>query len=319
MQAILIYNPQAGNTSDLTPDDILNALRQAGFDPVYLPTTQEIELDTVLANAKGLVVVAGGDGSIRAVAIRLLGREARIAPLPMGTANNIARLLGLDAEPLKIIAGLADPMERNLDLGRVNTPQGQSYFLEAMGMGAFADILERYNVEDGKSVGRAVKTVLETLNGYEPKFFQIKGDGQDFSGSYFLCEVMNIPTVGFHYMLAPKAEPDDGLLDLVLFHGNQRENYIRFMTAVLTGTFENLPEVTIQRVHQMEIAWRGFPVHLDGGMLPGLNGREEKSETAEQEKMELLDASKLDLQVELLPQAVHFLIPKGTTMPKKNE
>lgn len=319
MQAILVYNPQAGNASDLTPDDILNALRQAGFDPVYVPTSQENELDVVLADAEGLVVVAGGDGSIRAAAIRLLGRDARIVPLPMGTANNITRLLGLDAKPLEIIAGLADPVERNLDMGQVITPQGPNYFLEAMGMGAFADILERYNVEEGKSLGRAIKTVLETLNGYEPKFFQINVDGQDFSGSYFLCQVMNTPTLGFHYMLAPKAEPDDGFLDLVLFQGNQRENYIKFMTAVLTGTFENLPEVTIQRIRQMEIAWRGFPVHLDGGMLPGLDRQKEKTDATAGKEPELRDASKLDLRVELIPQAVHFLLPKGITTAKKNE
>ncbi len=109
METTLIYNQQAGNTTQPGPDQILEALRQVGFDPVYRPTETEEELDDVLAQAKDLVVVAGGDGSVRAVAIRLLGRNIRITPLPMGTANNLARTLALPANPLKIIAGLSDP------------------------------------------------------------------------------------------------------------------------------------------------------------------------------------------------------------------
>lgn len=310
MQTTLIYNPQAGNKANLTPDEILEALRQAGYAPAYSPTSTEEDIDRTLTGAKDLVVVCGGDGSIRAVATRLLDRDIRIAPLPLGTANNIGRMLGLNGKPLEIIAGLADPVERAVDIGHVTTPQGPNYFIEAMGIGMFADVMEKYNPEDGKSVRRGVKTLLETLNGYQPKFFHINVDGQDFSGSYFLCEVMNLPTVGFHYALAPKAEPDDGLFDLVLIHANQRESYIKFMRAVLTRTLESLPDVSIQRGRKLEIAWRGFALHLDGEVVTGLNWLEDHRVDSQKEDPELLDVEKPYLHVEMIPQAVHFLVPK---------
>ena len=82
MQATLIYNPNAGTTAQLSPDKLLEALRQAGYDPIYAPTLQEEDLNNALSEAKDLVVVAGGDGSIRAAAIRLLGRGIPIVPLP---------------------------------------------------------------------------------------------------------------------------------------------------------------------------------------------------------------------------------------------
>ena len=44
----------------------------------------------MLARAKGLVVAAGGDGTVRAVALRLLGRDVPVAILPMGTAGAFA-------------------------------------------------------------------------------------------------------------------------------------------------------------------------------------------------------------------------------------
>ena len=314
METTLIYNPQAGSTSKLLPDEILKALRQAGHNPTYSATATEKDLDELLAKAKGFVVVAGGDGSIRAVATRLLGRNISIVPLPLGTANNIARMLALTGAPLEIIAGLADPIERDMDIGRVVTPQGTEYFLEAMGIGAFADVMEKYKPEDGKSISRGIDTILKTLNGYQSKFFHINVDGEDFSGSYFLCEVMNTPTVGFHFMLAPEARPDDGLFDLVLIHANQPESYLKFMKGVLTGTLESLPEVSIHRGRTLEIAWRGFPLHLDGTVIAGLNGAAEVDNLSQMDEPALLDVSKPYLQVELIPKAVHFLVPKTTTI-----
>jgi diacylglycerol kinase family enzyme len=309
MHATLIYNPQAKNASNLTPEQILEALRQAGYDASYTPTSKEEDLDGVLENAKDLVVVAGGDGSIRAVATRLLKRNTKIVPLSMGTANNIARTLALNGNPQEIIAGLVDPVERTLDIGCVTTPQGTDYFLEAMGIGMFADILERYNPEDGKSIARSIQSLLQTLNDYQPKFFHVNVDGQDLSGSYILFEIMNTPTMGYHYLLAPDAKPDDGLFDLVLVHAKQREKYVTFIKSVLTGTLERLPEVSIQRGRKLEIAWRGFPLHIDGEVIEGKewvanNGSSSMDEPG------LLDVAKPYLGVEILPQAIHFLVPK---------
>jgi diacylglycerol kinase family enzyme len=309
MQATFIHNPQARSTSKLPVDEVLQALKQIGYSPTLFTTSTEEELDRALENAQDLVVVAGGDGSIRAVAIRLLERNIRIAPLPLGTANNLARMLGVSGTPLEIIAGLANPVERDMDMGRVVTPQGVEYFLEAMGIGAFADVMEKYNPQEGKSLTRGVGTLLNTLNGYQPKFFHINLDGQDLSGSYFMCEVMNTPTVSFRVTLAPDARSDDNLLDLVLIHANQRESYLKLMSGILGGTLVDLPEVSAIRGHTLEIAWRGFPLHLDGTVLASLNWEEEENDPAQMGDPYLLDVEKPYLQVELMPKAVHFLIP----------
>ncbi len=313
METTLIYNLQAGSTSKLTTEEILEALRQVGHNATYTPTSTEEELEQVLANAKELVVVAGGDGSIRAVAIRLLGRNIRIVPLPMGTANNITRMLALSANPLEIIAGLADPMERDMDMGRVVTPDGVEYFLEAMGIGMFADVMEKYNPEDGKSIPRGIETILSTLNDYQPKFFHVNVDGEDLSDSYLMCEVMNTPTLSFHVTLAPDARADDGLFDLVLIHAKQRESYLNFMKGILMGTLESLPDVSIHRGRSLEIAWRGFPLHLDGTVLANLNWEEDDDQPSAMDEPNLLHVSKPYLQVELVPKAIHFLVPRTTT------
>lgn len=311
MQTILIYNQQARNTAQLEPDEILEAIHKVGFDPIYYPTATEKDLDHALAEAKDLVVVAGGDGSLRAVAIRLLGKNVRITPLPMGTANNIARMLTRTANPMEIIAGLADPVERDLDIGCVRTAHGPAYFLEAMGIGVFADGMKKYDPENGKSIIRSLRSAMETVNEYQPKFFHLYLDGEDLSGSYLLVEVMNTPTLGLRYRLAPEARPDDGLFDLVMIHASQRENYLRFLAGVLMENLENLPAVSIQRGRKMEVAWRGFPLHLDGEVLDGLTWKE-KEDSVEVDELNSHDVAGPYLQVELMPKAVHFLVPRAS-------
>ncbi len=312
MQATLIYNPNAGSISQVSPDKLLDALKQAGYDPIYVPTLQENDLDQVLAQAKDLVVVCGGDGSIRSAAIRLLGTDVRIAPVPMGTANNLCRMLGLNGRPVDILADLADPIERDINIWRVTTPYGADYFLEAMGFGSGADAMEKYNPEEGKSIRRGIQTMLQTLNGYQPKFFHINADGQDFSGSYFLCEVMNTPTVGHHFVLAPEARPDDGLFDLVLIHASQRLSYLKLVKAVFTRTVGRLPEVSVYRGSKLEIAWRGFPLHLDGTVIAGLDGVDVLGSPFHNQEPELLDVAKPVIRVELAPEMVHFCVPRKT-------
>ena len=311
MQTILIYNPQAGIASNPGPNEILQGLRAAGYKPEYVVTSSVVELEKALTRAEDLVVVAGGDGTLRAVATRLLDRDVRIAPVPIGTANNVARMLALTGGPLDIIAGLADPVERALDIGCMRTPDGPGYFLEAMGIGIFADILKKYDPGVGKSIPRGIHSMMETLTEYLPKFFHVDLDGEDLSGSYFLFEVMNTPTLGFRFVLAPDAQADDGLFDLILIHANERDSYLKFMTSILTGSLDRLPTVSVKRGRKLEIAWRGFPLHLDEEVVDGSRWPREDN-PIQTDKPNSLDVSGPFLQVEIMHQAVRFLVPRTT-------
>lgn len=313
MKTTLIYNPQSGTGFNPGPDEIMNTLRQIGYEPNHIATASELDLDRALANVQGLVVVAGGDGTIRAVATRLLGSNVKIAPLPMGTANNIARTLKLIARPLEIVAGLADPIERTIDIGCVETPDGPVYFLEAMGIGAFADVLKRYDPRNGKSIARSIQSILDTMADYQPKFFHLNLDGEDLSGSYLLVEIMNTPTLGLRYMLAPNAEADDGLFDLVLIHAHERDNYLKFMAGTLMGNLESFPAISIQRGRELEIAWRGFPMHVDGEVVSDAGWIERYASSVKMDNSNPLDVPEPSLKVEVVPGAIHFLVPKSTT------
>jgi hypothetical protein len=98
-------------------------------------------------------------------------------------------------------------------------------------------------------------------------------------------------------------------LDLVLIHASQRENYLRFVAGVLTGSLEDIPAVSKLRGSQVEIAWRGFPLHLDGEIVERLPWKEEEGNTPADDA-NALDVAGPYLQVKLIPKAVHFLVPR---------
>src|SRR5687768_4431875 len=96
MQATLIINPNSGGAEQVKPEELIQALQEAGYEPVLKATNSEEELDTALNGIRDLVVSAGGDGTFRAVATRLLGKKVFLTHLPLGTANNVGHSLGIE-------------------------------------------------------------------------------------------------------------------------------------------------------------------------------------------------------------------------------
>ncbi|MGH7581435.1 MAG: diacylglycerol/lipid kinase family protein, partial [Gemmatimonadales bacterium] len=92
MRTTLVYNPSAGDEQH-AGKQLVERLDAAGYDARLVSDRKKLERR--LEDPGELVVVAGGDGSVRAVALALAGRDVPMAILPMGTANNIGKSLGI--------------------------------------------------------------------------------------------------------------------------------------------------------------------------------------------------------------------------------
>lgn len=126
MRAALLLNPRAGTL--LARPELLGripaALRAAGLEVLEIGEDAgpdlEARLEAALALQPELVVVGGGDGSIRTAAARLAGGPVALAILPLGTLNLLARDLGLPLEPEEAAATLGRAGFRQIDIGLVN-------------------------------------------------------------------------------------------------------------------------------------------------------------------------------------------------------
>lgn len=306
MRTTLIYNADAGGGGRLTPEEVQEALGEAGYDAVYEPTEREEDLDSVLRGIEGLVVVAGGDGTVRAVATRLIGEDAAMAPLPMGTANNLCATLGIEGPPLEAIARLRQPRKCLFDIGHVKAPWGEDYFVEGAGLGFFADALHEYEPEKGKSILRGMSSVSEIFSrGFDHETI-VHIDGHYKRGKFLLVELLNAPAIGPRLKFAPDADPTDGLIQVVFISASEREGFLSYMTSMLSEDLEKLSSVEVMQDTAVEIMWTGFPFHIDGEVRPNGDLKQWLTRPA--------DESELKIRVEMIPSAVEFWTPE----PKDN-
>jgi diacylglycerol kinase family enzyme len=88
-----------------------------------------------------MVVAAGGDGTIAEVANGLMGSQARLGVIPLGTANVLAHELGLPFAPRAVAAALAFGRTRPLWPGQANGAEGTRLFVQMLGVGFDADVV----------------------------------------------------------------------------------------------------------------------------------------------------------------------------------
>jgi diacylglycerol kinase (ATP) len=269
-QATLIHNPNAAGTEALSSQEMVALLREAGYEARHRPTEDKEGLGAALSDPGDVVVAAGGDGTVREVALYLSEHEPKtpLAILPLGTANNIARTLGLSGPPEPLIAGLARPRPRPFDLGLVTGPFGQRRFLEAFGFGLFAFGLFTYHPEAGKSLPRLLQAAGKTLSEYQARDWRFSLDGEDLSGRYLMVEVMNTTAVGLRLRLSPDADPGDGRFDVVLIREDDRVGLSAYVASLMAGTLDELPNITVKRGNHLELLWDGSPLHWDEEVWP---------------------------------------------------
>ncbi|UQN05051.1 diacylglycerol kinase family protein [Deinococcus sp. QL22] len=270
-EATLIYNTRAGSSERASPDHLVEELAAIGYRPIYRATASADDIAHALQGARGTIFVAGGDGTLRAVALHLLAcpeeeRAAlKVGVIPMGTANNVARTLGVLGDPLEVIRAYAGAQAVPFDVGRVRGPWGHDLFLEACGCGLFADVMAEYGPDDGKSVLRAVQAMIRAMPGFAPPTVSLTLDGRAFpDDAYTILEVMNTSATGPTLRFSTHADPTEGTLDVIRVAHSDRESMLAYLTSLLTDTFEDRPSVQSHDARVTEISYVGQIFHVDG-------------------------------------------------------
>lgn len=315
MRANLIYNPNSGSSNQVTPEALVAALADAGFEPVYTATSSEEDLDKLLADVEGLIVAVGGDGTVRAAATRLIGRNLPIAIVPAGTANNIGHTLGIAGSPVEVISRLKSPVRSFFDIGQVTSPWGVDYFLESFGYGLFADLLYYYEPEKGKSILRSISAAVQRLSNPHPHPGRVLMDGVDISEDYLMLEVLNTSSMGPQVKLAPSADPCDGVFDVVRINESNRDNLLAYVKGLLNESLEELPSVEVSRCRRIEILPEaGFPFHADAEVRPRTVGQAKEDAPAEGEHLDF-PTTDGPVVIEILPRALEVWLPEPVASP----
>jgi diacylglycerol kinase family enzyme len=311
-RAILVHNPTAGDGKH-SVEALAALLREKGYRVSHVHATKKKQLKT-LRDARGLIVVAGGDGTVHNVAKQVVGRGKTVALLPLGTANNIARSLGVEGSPREIVAGLSRARSIAIDVGIAKGPWGKRVFLEGAGGGLFAEVMaaldtgrtgngRRRTNGDEKEVTRfsrhagslepALRALADALPEFKAKAFEVSADGNRIGGDFLLLEAMNMPYLGPNLHLGPDADPGDGLLDFVLLGEAQRKEFEGYLRHRLDGGCD-APILTVLKGKRLRFAWRGARLHIDDKIVP----------------IEKVHGNgPAEIEIEVKPKAMEFLIP----------
>ncbi|MBV8778400.1 MAG: NAD(+)/NADH kinase [Alphaproteobacteria bacterium] len=254
----LIHNRTAGE-ADHDRRELSAKIRAAGFAVSYHDAKQ-CDIAAVVAKPADLIAVAGGDGTVRKVALAARADGPPIAVVPLGTANNIANSLGLTVPLVDLIAGWREPRLMNFYPIEVDAPWGRQRLIEGIGFGAFARIIDEETGDEKLSPLEARRQLADAVLHTEPEPLNIRVDDAVASDDIVLLEITTIPLVGPNLYLAPDANPADRLLDVCSVPARERTTLAAWLASPEPG--EAAPFATRSASH-VAISGRFARVRID--------------------------------------------------------
>nr|WP_245235939.1 diacylglycerol kinase family protein [Streptomyces durhamensis] len=241
--AAVIFNPTVTDRTDR--DALRRVLERHGYDaPVFKETSADDPgggqtADAVRQGAV-LVVVCGGDGTLRAAADALAGSEVPLVLVPCGTGNLLARNLGLPLSPADALDAALRGTTHRVDLGRIDGDGlAATHFAAMCGAGLDAAMLERANRSDRTKavLGWPAYAValLHVLRAPRMRVSIRLDDAPALRRTARMVLLGNISTVQGGMTLLPGARPDDGRLNLLILDPRGTSGWTRAVWALLRG------------------------------------------------------------------------------------
>ena len=275
MKLLIIFNPNAGHGRSVRKlTDIKAKFSSLGIQAEYMPTAHpghgsELVANAELAGFDGLIA-AGGDGTVFEVLNGLYQhpKEARIplGLLPIGTGNAFARDLKLQPDAwLDAIDLLHRGATRQVDVGFVKSADDSYYFLNIVGMGFFVDA--GLSSQKLKFLGNTAYTLATLWQVLKLKNFPLmmEIDGKTIQEDNILVSISNTRYTGTHFLIAPDAIIDDGLLDVTILEKLSRRRILQLFPTIYKGRHVEYEEISTLKAANIKI-------HKPGNMLLSPDG-----------------------------------------------
>lgn len=263
------------------PDDfrttVQAALDEHDFtDTLWLETTED-DAGVAMARraideAPDLVVIAGGDGTVRVVCAELAGTTLPAAVLPAGTGNLLARNLGISLDLELALSEVLGGSERRIDSVQVEGDElGTDRFVVMAGLGLDAAIIADAPDDLKKRFGWAAY-IVSTVKNLNHPFVSIEitiDDRPPITRRARMAVIGNVGTLQANIPLLPDAQPDDNVIDLVVLAPRRLAHWPRLALSLVVKSIQEGRH--IERFTGRTIQLRtAHPVRreLDGDEIP---------------------------------------------------
>lgn len=280
-----LVNPSSGGGA--APEAVVpvaRRLRDAGarVEVVYSPGPRAVREMVASAVARGDVVVSvGGDGMLSSLAGEVAAHDGVLGLLPAGRGNDFARALGVPGDEAGRARTLLEGVERRVDLVALAHPGADEVRLVAGSVYAGIDARAAEIVDGLHALPGVLQypvAAVRAVATYRPGRFRVTVDGTTREVDAAMVVVASSPYYGKGMAIAPDAEVDDGLLDVVVVEAASRRRLLRSMPKLYDGSHVTSEAVTVVRGRRVELAADGagglaVPAGGDGealGPLPRL-------------------------------------------------
>jgi diacylglycerol kinase (ATP) len=274
-KARVICNPTSGGGA-YDPDEIREELDGMELDWIQTEGPEDA-IGAAEEWSEGLLLVAGGDGTINDV-VNGLGRAGfpegvTLGILPAGTGNDLAATLAIPEDPELAEGVIRQNRERRLDVARVRSEGiGERFFINVATGGLGAEISNANDEELKKRWGKFsyLRASLEVARNFEVRDLSLYFDGEVHQVQAVNIAVGNCRYTGGGWPATPKANPEDGLLDVVVIETLGAAELFDLAPAVLAeSTYLDKEGVLFVRAKEVRIETQplGLEFTADGEVI----------------------------------------------------
>ena len=208
-----------------------------------------------------MVVAIGGDGTVNEVAEPLLHSGLGLGIVPGGSGNGFAMHLGIGRNMDKAIAFLNTAKKITIDTCRVN----QEFYLNLAGVGFDASVAYFTKLSPERGFKAYFNGAMKEALGYKNKSYRIRYDDQVIEDKFLSINIANASMFGYNFRIAPLANLQDGVLDLVMIKDASKARYIVSVWRFLTSSLHKSNIVDVKKTTKVSIeSTEEMHYHRDG-------------------------------------------------------
>lgn len=267
-EVLLVVNAHASGVRPELVAGVEAQLARWGAASRKLVTESSDEwIDAVAGEPNRRLVLVGGDGTLHAAANAPPPR-AELALIPAGSANNVARSLGIPLEPHAAVRLAVEGSAKPIDLLEAVTPSRRYLTVEGLSAGFLSQARSRYHGANSANLGSAAVAAVVAVAEFHPFRVRMTREGTTEDLELIQLFVANLPLYGFGLHVSPGADPTDGLLDVVAIEGHGRPDLLPMVLRLRHASELERAEAHRWRVERTTIDTHGaVPIVADSSDL----------------------------------------------------
>jgi diacylglycerol kinase (ATP) len=274
-----IINPMAGKGRGKKLLQTLDASIHDSFpDPEIIITRARMHAYEIASERKydadRVVIAVGGDGTVNEVGNGLIGGNAAMSVIPIGSGNDFVKMFQIPTDIHKAIERIRNGTVRDADAGHIEilNDDGSTvtrYFANGIGIGFDAAVAHQTTkFKHLRGVSLYAFSVALVLFNYKTPNMMMAMNGAIMNGQHFLIAIGNGKCAGGGFYLTPEAEIDDGLLDVCLVDNITIPQVVKIFPRVMKGSHKNHEKVHFYKTDALRVeAQEPIKVHADGEVL----------------------------------------------------